>query len=248
MGKYFTITAKPTMLPITAGQGAAFADNDVLFDWHAFDIPKGASRLIGATIEARPRSDSSATMNKVDFDLLFAKTLRGEAPPTLGPLNSATVADTNYGGHLVNFIDEDGWQAHEAHIDSTAFTVLKASLNSSIVIQGEPDSGTNVGYDKIYIGGIAAGTIDYRSLIRINNGTLDGDTLTVDGADPRLSLRPGDVLIATPDHSTTRTLGTVESMPDANTIILEATTENAVVNDDYIHNYSPITINLHFER
>ena len=248
MGKYFTITAKPTIPPITAGQGAPFGDNDVLFDWYAFDIPKGASRLIGATVEMRPRSDTAATMQAVRFELLFAKTLRGEAPPTLGPLNDATVADTNYGGHLLNFLDSLSWETHESHIDSTAFTVLKRTVPSTIVIQGEPDSGTNVGYDKIYIGGISAGAIDYRSLIRINNGTLDGDTFTVDGADPRLSLRPGDVIIATPDHSTTRTLGTIKSMPDANTIVLDATTENAVVNDDYIHNYSPITINLHFER
>jgi hypothetical protein len=115
------------------------------------------------------------------------------------------------------------------------------------VIQGEPNSGTNVGFDTIYLGGIAAGAFDYRSAIRINNGTLDGDTFTVDGSDPRVSLRPGDVIVRS-DLSNQESLGTIKSMPDANTIILDSTTENAVVNDDYIFNSAPITINLHFER
>ncbi len=249
MGKFFTISVKPTIPAIAAGQAGAFADDDVLFDWHAFDIPKGASKLINATIELRPRSVSTATMMQVDFEIYMAKTLRGEAPPSLGTVNSATTADTNYGGHLIWYIPSAAWDAHETHLDSTAFCTIKADqiLATSPVIQGEPNSGTNVGFDTIYLGGIAAGAMDYRSGVRINNGTLDGDTFTVDGVDPRLSFRPGDVIVGT-DLSTEKALGTIKSMPDANTIILDATTENAVVNDDYIFNSAPITINLHFER
>ena len=249
MGKFFTISVKPAIPAIAAGQAGAFADDDVLFDWHAFDIPKGASKLINATVEMRPRSITAATMVQVDFELYMAKTLRGEAPPSLGTVNSATTADTNYGGHLIWFIASDQWGPHETHLDSTAFCRMKADqvLAMNPVIQGEPDSGTNVGYDRIYLGGISAGAIDYRSAIRINNGVLDGDTFTVDGADPRTSLRPGDVIVRS-DLSNQESLGTIKSMPDANTIILDSTTENAVTNDDYIFNLNPITINLHFER
>ena len=156
MGKFFTISVKPTIPAIGAGQAGAFSDNDVLFDWHAFDIPKGASRLINATIELRPRSVTAATMIKVDFELYIAKTLRGEAPPTLGAPNSATVADTNYGGHLIWFIPSGTWAEHEGHLDSTGFCTIKGEqvLAMGPVIQGEPNSGTNVGFDTIYLGGI----------------------------------------------------------------------------------------------
>ena len=37
-------------------------------------------------------------------------------------------------------------------------------------------------------------------------------------------------------------------MPDANTIVLETTTENAILNDDFIYNTTPIKIELQFER
>ena len=249
MGKFFTISVKPHIPALPAGQHGAFGDNEVLFDWHAFDIPKGASKLINATIEIRPRPDTTATMQQLDFEMYMAKTLRGEAPPSLGTVNSATTADTNYGGHLIWFMDGASWNGHEAHLDSTAFCTLKGNIpqQMGMVVQGEPDSGTNVGYDRIYLGGITAGAFDFRSLIRINNGVLDEDIFTVDGADPRLSFRPGDDIVAY-DGSIEKALGTIKSMPDEYTIRLDATTETAAVDGDFIYNKAPITINLHFER
>ncbi len=122
--------------------------------------------------------------------------------------------------------------------------------NPNFLLSGEPESGTNVGYDKLYIAGIAADANDFTSLVRINNGTLDGDTFTVDGLDPRLTFAIGDVIAATTtaDTSVSKSLGTIKSMPDANTIVLETTTENAILNDDFIYNTTPIKIELQFER
>ena len=42
---YFTVEVKPTIPNVAAGQHAAFAQNDLLFDWYAFDVPKGTCRL-----------------------------------------------------------------------------------------------------------------------------------------------------------------------------------------------------------
>ena len=44
---YFTRTVKPT---ITASkQTGAFANGDVLFDWTAVKMPRGANKLVGVT-------------------------------------------------------------------------------------------------------------------------------------------------------------------------------------------------------
>ena len=70
---YYSVTVKPTI--IASDQHAeAYAADDVLFDWTAFDVPKGASKLIGVTAEIRPKGDAGSTVNTFAFELLFAKT------------------------------------------------------------------------------------------------------------------------------------------------------------------------------
>ena len=250
MGKYFTVEVKPTIPNVAAGQHAAFGDNDLLFDWFAFDIPKGTSRLINATIELRPKGDAGSTVNEFDLELLFAKTVKNSAPTSLGTVNSATTAGVNLSNHMLGFIANGDWTPHEVHLDSTAFTQFKNTNSGITVLTGEPDSGTNVGYDRFYVAGIAAGAFDFVSGVLINNGTLDGSVFTVDGVDPRLFMAVGDVIAATTtaDTAVSKSLGTIKSMADANTITLETTTENAIVDGDFIYNTTPIRIQLHFEK
>ena len=63
MGKYFTVEVKPTIPNVAAGQHAAFADNDLLFDWFAFDVPKGTSFIKQIVLEVRPNGLSGAAVN-----------------------------------------------------------------------------------------------------------------------------------------------------------------------------------------
>ena len=256
MGKYFTVEVKPTIPNVAAGQHAAFANNDVLWDWYAFDIPKGTHKLINATMEVRPKGDAGSTVNEYSIDILFAKSVNGTAPTSIGTSNSGAFGSAvNLSNNLVGYIPQANWK-FETHSDSTAFAMTNNNpgdariANPHFLLFGEPESGTNVGYDKLYIAGIAAAASDFTSLVRINNGTLDGDTFTVDGLDPRLTFAVGDVIAATTtaDTSVSKSLGTIKSMPDANTIVLETTTENAILNDDFIYNTAPIKIELQFER
>ena len=69
MGKYFTVEVKPTILPSIQDDGA-FVDADVLFDWTAFDIPKGAAKLINVTALIR---GNTATPQTYAMDLFFDK-------------------------------------------------------------------------------------------------------------------------------------------------------------------------------
>ena len=252
MGKYFTVEIKPTIPNVAAGQHAAFGDNDLVFDWYAFDIPKGSSRLINATIEVRPKGDSGSTVNEFDIDLLFAKTVNGNAPTSAGTVNSAAFASAvNLSNHMICSISAEDWSAHEVHLDSTAFTQLKQTLDGNGVFTGEPDSGTNVGYDRFYVAGIAAGAFNFVSGVLINNGDLNGPVMTVDGVDPRLFLAVGDTIAVTTtaDTAVAKDMGVIESMADANTITLEsAFTTGDVVDGDFVYNTAPIRLQLHFEK
>ena len=103
MGKYFTVEIKPTIPNVAAGQHSAFSDNDLLFDWFAFDVPRGANKLISMNYEVRPKGDAGATVNELGFDLLIAKTVNERAPTGLGTVNSA-LSSTKQHNHIVGGI------------------------------------------------------------------------------------------------------------------------------------------------
>ena len=156
MRKYFTTTIKPT-IPASIQHLGNFGDGDVLFDWTAFNIPKGATRLLNVTAIIRGTDGSAQTFA---MDLFFAKTFQGTAPGSLGALH-ATANGTGYYNHLLST-----WKIEEVdyigtgQLDSgpnisttsNALTTDIATGPIPVVLQGEPDSGSNVGYDKLYVG------------------------------------------------------------------------------------------------
>ena len=249
MGKFFTVEVKPVMTPVNAGLNAAFGDGDVLFDWTAFDVPKGASKLIGVTAEIRPKGDSGSTVNTFAFELLFAKTKSLVAPSTLGALNSAPAALSDIEGHVDRYIGHMPIVAGDFGV-TDQLAVASADAPEGLVLEGEPESGTNVGYDKLYIGGIAGGAFNFVSETLINNGDLDGPTMTTDGTDPRLFIAKGDtVAVCTDaDNTATKAMGVVSSLGATSIVLTEAFTTTDVVNNDIVYNTSPIKLILTFEK
>ena len=254
MGKYFTVEVKPTIPNVAAGQHAVFAQDDLLFDWYAFDIPKGTSKLVSASVEVRPKGDSGSTVNEFDLDLLIAKTHKGSAPPSIGTVNSAAFASSvNLSNHMVAVITNGNFGAFELHSDSTAFSNgLKTNITSAALpfFTGEPDSGANVGYDRFYMAAIAEGAFDFRSILTINAGDLTGPVLTVADLDARLHLAVGDTLKATTtaDTAVSKDMGVIKSIDSATQITLESAFTTAVVDNDFVYNAAPITFRLHFEK
>lgn len=246
--KYFTVEVRPTIANVAVGQHAAFANGDVLFDWTAFQIPRGPAKLIGISAEIRPKGDSGSTVNKFPFELLFAKSKATVAPSTLGPLNSAPAASVLLSSQADRFLGIAPVVAGD-FVDADQMSYASASP-ANIVLQGEPNSGDTVGTDTIYVGGIAGDAFNFVSGCLINAGTLDGSEFTVDGVDPRLFMIPGDIINATTasDTSVSVALGTIASMADANTITLTATTEAEPSNNDFIYNTRPIKLILSFEK
>ena len=254
MSKYFTKEVKPVMATVNAGLNAAFADGDVLFDWTSFEIPRGGSKLIGVTFEARPKGDGGATPNIFAAELLFAKEkiISGvlTAPGTLGPLNAAPANSGVIADQCDTFIGHAPIVAGDFGVTDPP-AVAFADVPNGMVFAANPLSGSNAGVDKYYVGGIAGGAFDFRSLTKINNGDLDGPTLTVDGTDPRLHLAPGDTVAVTTaaDATVQKAMGVVSSIPsDVRLDLTEAFTTADVVNNDVVYNVSPIRLLLTFEK
>ena len=247
---YFTVEVKPTIPNVAAGQHAAFAQNDLLFDWYAFDVPKGTCRLLHIDQEVRPKADAGSTVNEFDLDLLFAKANQdGTAPSSIGTVNSAALGSAvNLSNNMMGFIANGSWETHEVHLDSTAYTQCR-EVNCGMFFSNPGPQVTTKGYDRYYMAAIAEGAFDFRSGILINAGDLTGPVITVDGVDATLSLAVGDTIgvTTTADTSVSKDMGVIKSIDSATQITLESAFTTAVVDDDIVYNQAPITFRLHFE-
>ena len=224
---YFTTTINPT---ITASlqHAHAFTDADLLFDWTAFNVPKGANKLMNVTALIRGTDGSPQTFA---MDLFFAKTFQGSAPGSLGTI-SATAGGIGYYNHLIG-----AWKIEELdyintgqldtgpNISTLSHDSRTANFSNSvppIVLQGEPESGSNVGYDKLYVAATTPdGACDFSTAV-VTSQVVDVSGLSaaqlvnadIEGTDPRSVFAPGDIIHAEDGII----LGEIESMADANTI------------------------------
>ena len=191
---YFNVTVKPT-IDVAALVAGDIDDAEILFDWSGFDVPKGASRLIGITVLYRGKN--GADYAPTDFELFWAK---GEkhtgssgllTPITLG--DDGAAVDTPGWFHLVQgktYVDASNGTNDGDLLYGNVITVPNVSggvaaassidgfpNTSGLVLQGEPDSGTNVGYDKLYVAAIAKGTHNWGvSTMQVDDVTTNTDS------------------------------------------------------------------------
>ena len=252
--KYFTVEVKPT---ITASKQAAFANKDVLFDWTSFQVPRGASKLLSVNVTLRGTNGTTQTPR--DFDLYFAKTIDGTAPATLGTINATVTAAPIVFNHIIGntHIDSSGdYGAGGFDYGAVAQTGsgAAASLVPSLVLQGEPDSGDNVGYDTLYIGGIAGAALDFGTTV-ISRGAASATATSVptdagsdDDPNADLIFAVGDTIHSATDD----VLGTLTSIAafDTNNQALgfSAGTTATVADNEELFNIHPMKIILSFER
>jgi len=278
VNKYFNVTVKPTIKASEqAANSGVYASGDVVFDWHAVDVPKGASKLIGVT--AILRQKHGTVWNEQQFQLIYGKSINSVAPTSIGTSN----APADGVGYYNNIIGKSTVTANDYMSDvldngAGIATLAQGGANSekpSMVLEGEPNSGTNVGYDKLYVAMIGEGNLDFSTSVAIgpsagvdisgNNGTFG----VIDGTDPTLCFAPGDVLHAQDDII----VGEVASL-DADNITFkfsgEATTSETdytvpanlaawviqngadaagdLLENDELFNVNPIKIILHLEK
>ena len=253
MGKFFNVTVKPE-IEVAALAGGNITDSQILFDWHGFDIPKGAAKLLSVTVLYTGKNGADYT--PTDFELFWAKGDNdGTAPGTLG--GDAGAVDTF--GWFPNIIGKTYVDASNGTNDGDLImgnVIAVPNVNgggpllltgATLVLQGTPESGTNVGYDKIYVGAVAKDTHNWGPSTMTVDGTMSTSSpiLTVADLSPVLSgIGPGDVL----RDEDNLLFGTVKSVDSANQITMENNLVAASTNDKVVYNTCPITLVLSFEK
>ena len=259
MGRYFQTTVIPDMIDgnvsnviASGGSDKPFSSSDILFDWTAFDVPKGASKLESVTASVMGQDGGAQVTG--DIFLVFAKSENTEAPTSLGDVNAAHTAGFDLPTHYIGGVKLEGSSAGQGILVGPAFGTIytqpPSSANGSPVptqiLQGEPDSGTNVGYDKLYVAAFTNGNLDFSTGV-LSTGAISAEasaTIAVDGVDPRKCFQVGDTVYV---HDVDTAAGTVASL-GSGSIVLNAVTAAAVANNDELVNANPIRVHLGFEK
>ena len=229
MKKTFT-KVLPTM-PASI-QKAAYADTEILFDWHEVKGFKGSS-IDGIQVIVRGTDGADQTM--VAIDLLFATSqIREEEanisvdqiPTTLGTTGAA--------------IDTFQWKNNlVGYVPIAAGDFIDGDL---VVLNIATKSGLNipVGGD-LYVAAVAKGALDFRSTVQVSTETATNTTAVVVKTTSALTaLAPGDVLHDEDDL----VIGTVKSVTDATNIVLTKNCASvSAVNKD-LYNIHPIQLLL----
>ena len=255
---YFTVEVKPTILAShQAGNSSVYAADDVLFDWTSFQVPKGAAKCLGITVIFRGKNGGPQTVGDVDFYL--AKTVGGVAPATMGLSNGTASSLPVVSNHIIGMIriddgasyGEDGWDRFS--VASSAVS-SEPSMIGGLVVQGEPETGNNVGYDTLYLGAIAGAAFDFGTTVLARGGEAAGvlvvETDKGDNDDPDADLifAVGDTLHSATDD----VLGKVASIAafgsSKQDITFAAVTEDIIADNEEIFNVNPIRVILSFER
>jgi hypothetical protein len=244
INKFFTVEKRLTIA--ASKQHAAFAQGDVMVDWTALQIPKGASKLLCATALIRPKGDASPTDNNFAFCLVFSKT----NTVSLGTVNDPVAHSPS--NDFIGALDFDTANYGVTSLQSTAIAHLghdSANPTTPLIVQGDPTTGDNVGFDTIYVGMIANGVFDFTSINAVNEGRTQTVITFDDGSaggtmDVREHFAVGDVLHAQDDA----VLGTVASADSDTQITLTAANTEAIAENDVIYNINPIKLVLGFER
>ena len=253
----FTVRIKPdivngdvsTLIQSNAAD-KPFSADDILFDWQPLQIPKGANKLISISGFLMGQ-DGGAQVNS-DLHFIFAKSINGVAPTTLGNVNTAQTACFELPLHFIGGFKVEGTSYPTAGLKfGDWFSSTQTGNNGAlppVVLEGEPNSGQNVGYDVIYVACFVGSAVDFSTGVLLNDGSDVADdagtSLTVDGVDPRKCFQIGDVIYI---HDVDTAIGTIASMT-ATTIVLESNNVGAIADDDEFVNSSPVTCIFGFEK
>ena len=233
-------------------QNTQYGSNDVLFDWTAFEIPRGSGILKNITVVVRGE-DGVATVNPQHKHLYFARSIDGSAPNSIGTVNSTA----NGLGYYNNIIGASIVDKTDAIIDGLDYISVFSTGAASNANTGTPDIAfstedhvtASAGYEKYYVAAVNHGGDSYNFTTGVlldqgsNQATATGSTtLTVDGTDARRVFAVGDVMIDTSNA----VIGTVTAVASATSITVDAVA-NAITDDDELLVQSPITLNLSFD-
>ena len=236
--RYFTKVVKPFMT-IANQDGGAYSNDDVLFLSTPFEIPKGTSRLIGATATVRGNDGAAQAL---PFDLLFSSSSlamgtesdTATLPPSNDLLGVVSFAAADYGGNSLDF-----------------FSIASASATPPALCLTSDDGnnstfGRELGVDRVYVSGLSGGAFNFASTTAVTAAHSAGQStvITLDGKSALLTLAAGDIVFANDGAN----IGTIKSVDSATQITLEEPNVAAIADGDEVYPRQPIKIILSFER
>ena len=262
MGKYFNVDVIPDCIAGDVSDNNGTADvgaSDIIFNWTAVDVPKGTSllRSVSAYVNAEDGAYGSGSIT--DYELLLAKSVNGVAPPSLGDINAAQTTGGAIRNHIVAGIRLEG-EASKGTLSKTTFGLVYTSsisggantnIGPGVVIDLEPESGTNVGYDKLYVAGFQVSARNYGTGVLLNESDIDASTaptnsITVDGTDATKIFSVGDqVYVMDLD---TPIPGTLTAVTATTLTFSETNSTVDISEDDELLNANPIRLKFGFEK
>ena len=268
IGKFHLATVKPVIdvLPNTA-----FDANDILFDWHRIEIPRGAVCL--RSVNCIVPGTNGTAGNAHDIGLVFATSLNGSAPPSLGDpddaptvIKGAAVKNHITGQHVL----DQNKLVSNTNAEFVGFSVWSMSgsigndLNEpKLILQGDPNyskatESTTKGFQSIWVAGFAHGAFDFGTNVLLDGAVSSAGAQTLDvsedGDADDVFCIGDELLAAASDGSSVQKIGTITALT-ADTITVDAKDINgttvwasgALADDDEICFRRPITFQFGFE-
>ena len=214
----------------------AFADEDILFDWHEVKNFRG-TEINGITAIIRGTNGADQTLR--DFDLLFASSgIKVSPERNFSGINVDTVGVPSLG------TVHAGVSTYQWKNNLTGRVLFDVDANA-VFNDGDLDvlnivtvSGLNipVGQD-LFMAAITKGAYDFSSTVQVATETATNTTgVVVKNTGALVNFAPGDVLHDEDDQL----IGTVKSVTDDNNIVLaENCASVSAVNKD-LYNIHPV--------
>ena len=232
-----TYTKVSPVMPASI-QAAAYADTEILFDWHKIEGFKGGA-IDGIKVIVRGTDGADQTM--VGIDLLFATShiptpsdsanvSIDVAPPTLGTTGAA-VDTPGWFNNLVGYVPVVADDFNDG--DLIYLNIANVNLSGEEI----PVSGD------LYVAAIAKGALDFRTTVQVNEANFAAGAQTVITLDTKVAspvFAPGDVIHAVDDA----VLGTIKTVDSDTQITLTTANVDAIANNDVLYNVSPIQLIL----
>ena len=267
MSKYVT-TVTPDF-NAGAATGSAYADNDILFTWTPFNIPKSIGAVeLKAVFATWPGTDG-ATGNVFDFTLYFAKSEDGIAPASFGTIHAApTVVLSNaFRRNLQGVLLVDASAGAEDHLGGGAITSYNVfDYNNStqhIFLQNDDTrlfggdatySAPPEGYQTFWVAGIAHGAFNFGTDIQLNQSghqaaATAATTITIEQGGEgsgvaNQSFQKGDTLIGATGGPTMEITDMVSGT--ATSLIVKNISEQIDNNEELVLQY-PLRLQFGFE-
>jgi len=220
-------------------QAAAYADTEILFDWHKVEGFKGGSI---DSLKVIVRGTNGAAQTMVGIDLFFATShietpddginvSIDVTPATLGTTGAA-VDTPGWFNNLVGYVPVKSTDFNDADL------IYLNIANISLAGKEIPVSGD------LYVAAVSKGDLSFIQTAQLNDtgGLTAGETATI-AVDTRVvtpNWAPGDVIHAVDDA----VVGTIKTVDSDTQITLTKANVDALDDDDVLYNISPIQLIL----